>query len=218
MPYSLTNIKEIIQPWAVRNIDPNGLSDFTDTEFLDMVNRVQDDLNVAGAINLERRMQTMSAGDFNFQVQGVIIKVLWIFFKSAAWNDQYWGFVQDTLVFKETPTDDVVIDCEYVRKCEDLALAADELDLPEAYMHDFIDLLKKRMQVEFGQLEEALYLQYLEGFGRLAGRKQHTQKTGGTWRHWFIPEKGDDLYDITDNYVSKDSIYTGVDGKYYIYE
>jgi len=218
MPYSLADIKSLIQPWSLRNFSSDQIHDFDDDEFVEMVNKVQRDLNSYGAINLERRRQTMDAGDFNKQLTGDIVKVIWIKYEDYDYADQYWGFVGDTLVFKETPTNDVVIDCEFLRQCEDVADDTDEVDLPEAYMNDLLDLIKKRMQVEFGQLEEALYYQYLKGLGRDAPIKRHHNRTGGVWRHWFLDEKGDDQYDITDNYVSQDSIYVGDDGLYYIYE
>ena len=88
------------------------------------------------------------------------------------------------------------------------------LDLPEPYMGDYIDLLKMRMKVELLDVEEAAYQAYLEMKGRLSSSKTHHRDTGGVWRHWLLPDKGDNQYDITENWVSQDSVTMDVNGDY----
>jgi len=214
--YLLSEVQNRIQPWAVRNLPPEHLGNFTDEEFVDLVNKVANDLNIYGAINIERCYETLSAGNFNHDVGGVIMKVFWIFYEDGDYKNQYWGFVDDTLVFKETPGGDVQLDLEYLRKCEDVEDLTDEIDLPEQYMPEFLNLVKDQMKVEFGLVDDSAYMASLTAYGQTAARKKHDFSTKSRWRHWLIPAKGDDLYDITENYVSQDTIYlSAVDGLYY---
>ena len=107
------------------------------------------------------------------------------------------------------------MDIEYVRDIEEVADDTDEIDLPEAHQGDFMDLLKMRLKVDLADLEEAAYQAYLQMKARLAPRKTHQRDTGGTWRHWVVPALGDDLYDITENWVSQDSVTADFAGHYY---
>lgn len=202
--------------WAIRNLDEDSLTDFIDDEFFELLNKVANDLNVVGSIHVERYYGKTTDAQTNYDIQGEISKVLWFKYESDDWEDQYWTFILDKIVLKEAPDGQIQMDIEYVRKVENVALTADEIDLPEIYMHDFIDLVKRRMLVEFGKSSEMEYEAVLKLKARSAPAKRHHRDTGGTWRHWFIPSKGDDQYDITENWISQDYLLQDVSGDYYI--
>ena len=215
MILTVADVKARIQMWAIRNIPEERLTDFLDAELIDTINQVAREYNAAAAIHMERYRAETTAAETNYELQGVIAKVLWFYYEDAAWVDQHWTFVLDTIVLEDTPGVGVQMDIEYVRDIEEVTDDTDEIDLPEVHQGDFMDLLKMRLKVELADLEEVAYQAYLQTKIRLSPQKTHYRDTGGTWRHWFIPAKGDDQYDITENWVSQDSVTTDVDGNYY---
>ena len=200
--------------WAIRNIPEEQLTDFLDEELIDMMNMVARDFNAKAAIHTERYYAETEDATTNYEVQSTILKILWFKYEADDCDNQYWTFVDDVIVLKETPGSGIQMDIEYVRDIEEVEEDYDEINLPEAHMGDFIDLLKMRMKVELKDVEEVAYTAYLEMKSKLSSSKVHNRDTGGVWRYWFLPEKGDAQYDITENWVSQDSVTIDVDGDY----
>lgn len=216
MSLTLTQIKEQTQIWALRKFDEDKLGDFDDTELLNIFNQVAEDFNLEAAIRRERYYNKTVAGETNYEMAGVIKRVLLFKYHDTEFETQQWSFAVDTIVLKNSPGGTVQLDIHYLRAIEALADPADEVDLPESVLIDYMDLVRKRIEVEYGDQEEAVYTAYLKTKASMARRGRHIQPIHpGVMRVWATWAGGDDIYDITDQWVSNDSVTMDIDGHYY---
>lgn len=211
-------VKDRIQTWALRNFDPEVLRLFTDDEFIDLINQVQRDMNTAGQVHWERYHRDTTSGTTNYEMPRVILEVAWFKYKSDDWQDQHWSHINDTIVLEDTPDGEIEMDIELLGDTEDVIDDTDQIDLPETMQHDFLDLLRTKFAVEFGKSEEAIYQMKLLQFSKTVEHKRHHRDTGGVWRHWGVPNLGDEQYDITENWISNTNLVADVDGDYYFVE
>jgi hypothetical protein len=216
MPLTLSTMKEKIQIWALRKFEEDKLGDFDDTEHLDIFNQVAEDFNLKAAIRRERYYNDTVAGETNYEMAGVIKKVLLFKYHDTGFETQEWSFAVDTIVLKNAPGGTVQLDIHYLRAVEKLVDPTDEVDLPDSVLLDYLDLVKKRLEVEYGDEEDAVYTAYLKTKARLARKGRHIQPIHpGVMRVWGTWASGDDLYDITDQWVSNDSVTMDITGHYY---
>ena len=188
MSLTLSTMKEKLQIWALRKFDEDKLGDFDDTEFLDLVNQVAEDFNLEAAIRRERYYQETTSGETNYEMQGVIKKVLLFKYHSTEFETQYYSFAVDTIVLKNSPGGQIQLDIHYLRAVEALVDPTDEVDLPDSVLLDYLDLVKKRLEVEYGDEDEAVYTAYLKTKAHLARKGRHIQpihpgvmRVWGTW-------------------------------------
>jgi len=216
MPFTVADAQERVQFWMLRTFQPDALHNFKDSEFLAILNQVARDMNSRVSLWIERYYKTTTDGETNYELQGKILQVLYFGYENYLWEDQYYSFVEDVIVLKESPAGDIQMDIRYLRDAENVALLTDEIDLPDHVISDFIDLVKIRLKVDFGVENEILYHEFLNAWAIKSAGKLHIKplKTG-TFRYWALPELGDDQYDITDNYVSQDSVVMDVEGDYH---
>lgn len=216
MPLSLSQLQTKVQLFALRKFDEDKLGDLDDTEILNIFNQVADDFNVEGAIRRERYYNDTTAGETNYEMQGVIRRVYLFKYEDTDFETQYYSFVNDTIVLKNSPGGQFKLDIHYLRAVEAIANPTDQVDLPETVLLDYVDLVKKRLEVEYGDEEEAVYTAYLKQKGRQARRGRHLQPISpGIMRVWGTYETDDTIYDITDNWVSEDSVTADITGHYY---
>jgi len=216
MSLTLATMKTKLQIWALRKFDEDKLGDFDDTEALDIFNQVAEDFNLEAAIRRERYYEDTVEGETNYEMMGVIKKVLLFKYHDTAFETQYWSFVVDTIVLKNSPGGTVKLDIHYLRAVEALTDPTDEVDLPDSVLLDYLDLVKKRLEVEYGDVDDAVYTTYLKTKARSARKGRHIQPIHpGVMRVWGTWASGDDIYDITDQWVSQDSVTADVDGHYF---
>jgi len=216
MALTLSQMKEQIQIWALRKFDEDKLRDFDDTEVLSLFNQVAEDFNLEAAIRRERYYQKTTAGETNYEMQGIIKKVLLFKYHDTDFETQYYSFALDVIVLKNSPGGQVQLDIHYLRAVEKLVDPTDQVDLPDHLLLDYMDLVRKKLQVEYGDEDEAVYTAYLKTKSRLARRGRHIQPIHpGVMRVWGTWDSGDDIYDITDQWVSNDSVAIDLSGSYY---
>jgi hypothetical protein len=216
MSLSLSTLQTEIQIWALRKFSEDKLGDMDDTEILNIFNQVADDYNVEAGIRRERYYNKTTGGETNYEMQGVIRKVYLFKYHDTAFETQYWSFILDTIVLKNSPGGQVQLDIHYLRATENLANPTDEVDLPDSLLLDYVDLVKKRLEVEYGDTDNAVYTAYLKEKAKLARKGVHKQPIHpGVMRNWGTYATDDTIYDITDNWVSNDSVVVDVSGSYY---
>jgi len=218
MIFLVSEVKDRIQMWALRNFEPGILQLFTNDEFIDLLNQVQRDMNTAGQIHWERYNRDTTSGTTNYEMSRVILEIAWFYYKSDDWTSQHWTFINDTIVLEDTPSGEVEMDIESLGDTEDVLDDTDEIDLPETMQHDFLELVRAKFAVEFGKSDESLYQMKLDRFAKSVPHKRHHRDTGGVWRHWGVPSLGDEQYDITENWIENENLVTDVDGNYYFLE
>jgi hypothetical protein len=187
-----------------------------DTEILNIFNQVCDDYNVEAGIRRERYYRETTAGETNYEMQGIIRKVYLFKYHDTDFETQYWSHVLDVIVLKNSPGGQVQLDIHYLRATENLANDTDEVDLPDPLLMDYVDLVKKRLEVEYGEKDNAIYTAYLKEKAKMARKGIHKQPIHpGIMRYWGTYATDDSIYDITDNWISNDSLDIDVSGSYY---
>ena len=216
MSLSLSQIQDQIQVWALRKFPEDVIGGMDDTEMLNLFNQVAEDFNVEAGIRRERYYMETTAGETNYELQGVIREIYLFKYHDTDFETQYYSYVNDTIVLKNSPGGDVLLDIHYLRATEVMANPADEVDLPDVLLLDYMDLIKKRMEVEYGDVEDAVYMTYLREKGKVAGRGRHVKSINdGVMRHWGTYATDDSVYDITSQWVGQDSLAIDVDGHYF---
>ena len=164
---------------------------------------------------MERFYQKTTADETNYLVQGDILRVYSFKYENAYYVDQHWTFVGDTIVLKDAPDADIQLDITYLREVELVVDNTDEIDLPDQMSHDFLELVKKKLLVDYAGEDEIVYQNALTIAERKSNKKNFYQNIEGVKRSWFIDSKGDFLYDITDNYVGQENVTADVHAHYY---
>jgi len=212
----VSEVKTKIVYWMRRTFDQKTLENFTDAEFLEVLNQVAIDLNSKADLRMERYYNKTTAATTNYELQGKILKILYFGYEAYGWEDQYYSFVEDVVVLKESPDGDIQLDVRYVRDIEKVLDDNGEIDLPDHVLSDYLDLVKEKLKMDLGLQQQQSYHALLSAWAIIMANKTHTLPLkSGTFRYWALPEQGDDEYDITDHYVSQDSIVADVDGDYH---
>ena len=216
MSFTVQNMKDRIQMWAQAHVPPERHRDFNNSEFVSILNTVAEDFNSEGSIRMERYYRKTTEDETNYELQGDIIRVYKLNYEADGYKDQVWTFIDDTIVFETAPDGDVQLDIEYLREVELVVDDTDEIDLPNNMLHDYFELVKKKMLVDYAGQDETYYQQALSIAVSKSNKKNYSQPTGGIRRAWFTDAKGDFLYDITEQYVGQENIaIAALTGKYY---
>ena len=83
MSLALAEIKTQMQIWSLRNLPEDRLGEMDDDEMLDIFNKVAEDFNIEGYINKERYNNNATSGETNYEMQGVIRRVLLFLYKDT---------------------------------------------------------------------------------------------------------------------------------------
>lgn len=230
MSLLLSEIKTKMQPYVLRHIDKNTAEWIFDTEFVDIVNYVQNQLNELGYLNAERYYRKTVNGTNNYEMAGDIIKIRRFKYEDSTYESQYYAVVQSVygsgethegqfysvIVLKNTPaTSETQMDIHYLRRCFDLTVDSDPLDLPDKYIPEFLELLKIKIRVDFGNEDPALFEKYLDYYANKCRAKSNRPdiNEGRVVRYWGrLDATSDLLYDITEKRLSEDHVISGESG------
>ena len=221
MAITYQNLKTRLLPYLMTKLDKGVLDLLVDTDFLRKFNQVASDLNSRAFIRTERfykKTSTTNAEDSdltNYLLAGVILKVMSFKYEDGDAASQYYTFVQDRIVLKVGPTSGIQMDIYYLRDVEEIADNTDEIDLPDEIVDDFEELVKIKLQVDYGNLSNVDYTQYLDFYANKAQRRAHIPKLqGGVRGSWLGMSDDKNRYEIVDQYISLDNFITDVNGDY----
>lgn len=236
MSLSLSELKTKMQPYILRNIQDQTSEWIFDSEFEDIANFVADQLNEYAYINVERYYRKTTSGENAYDMAGDIIKMRRFKYEAADFNTQWYAIVHNvyaagedhegeyysTIVLKNDPTtSDVQMDINYLRRCFKMADDADELDLPDKFIMDYLELLKTKIKIDFGDADPLLFDRDLRIFGdKCVQKNQRPQLHEGRVKRYFggLDTTSDFIYDITEKQLSSDHVSTDLSGNYYWYE
>ena len=218
MAITVNEIYSRLQPFMLAKFKPEVLDLLINSDYVRLINDVANDLNEEGQINVERFTTSANAEDSgytNYLMQGVILNVLDFVFEDTDWKDQRYSFNEDRLVLKES-AEGVDISVLFLRKCEDVAELTDEVDLPDTVIPDFVEILKRRLEADWGSGDNSTYERTLQYYGQKASGKVKRPKAEvpGIKRSWFEQTGDDHVYNITDKYISIDNFVADVNGDY----
>jgi hypothetical protein len=105
-----------------------------------------------------------------------------------------------------------------LRDTEDVSADADEIDLPVFAQFDFLELVKTKILIDFGDLSTDQYDAAIELRIPLIRRKQGNTPLDAirSFARWTGGNSDDGRYDITDQIVTQDSVVALGDGTYEI--
>ena len=212
---SVGEIKEKLRPWAYRKLDQQNFDKIKDDELIDAINLVAQDLNERAEIRKERYNKNAVLGETNYEMQGDILKVYYFYYKDDDWKKQRWTWVGDVIVLKNPPSsNDVEMDIRYLRQVEPVTNTdTDEIDLPAEVLLDFLDLLKTKLLVDFGDAENEIYQARLEFVVRkILMKLPERGLVDKTTFSYYLGINDGSKYDITDFWVSQDSVTVDTSG------
>ena len=220
MSITLTNLQDRLEPYLLVHIPKENLDILLDADYLRIFNQVANDLNLAACIRWEHFYQKCNAtnaedSDFtNYLLQGNIAKIISFKYEADDWKDQYYGYVDDQIFLKVAPDEDVQLSIHYIRETEDIADAADEVDLPNAVLDDYENLVKVRCRIDYGDYKTMTYEQAIEYYAQKCMRKLPRRNLGGVRRTWFDLSTDDNLYEIKDHWLGLENWTVDVNGIY----
>ena len=220
MAISVAEIQSRLQPFLLVHLKPEVQDLLLDSDYLRIMNDTAHDLNEEGNLLLERWNNTGStdlfedSGVTNLLVAGVIHKILYFKYEDEDWEDQRYSHIDDRLVLKDS-ANEVDMDIWYLRRCEEVAETTDEIDLPAETLTDYMELLKTRVRIDYGDLTHVDYQDALRFYGAKASTKipKHAMQNVGIMRHWFY-QNDDAQYNITKQWVSIGNFVADVSGNY----
>jgi len=238
MAITWAEIKTKMRPYILRVVDIETVEWITDSEFADIVNYVADALNEEAHINQHKYYQKSVSGQNYYEMSGDIIVLKQFKYIDSAFQSQQYAIVQipyavgddnegeyySVIVFKNTPTsDEIRLDIIYLRRCHKIDSDADtdELDLPDKVIPDFLELLKTKIRVEYGNADPLTFDRDLSVYGNKVKNKLDVPqiKHGRVRSYWGgLADDPDHLYDITGNQLSTDHVYTDANGNYLWYD
>lgn len=218
---SFAEIKEKLYPWGQRNLPPEDqkwIGD--DDELVDKCNFVAREMNKLGKgeLNQERYNNDTTDGETNYELSGDILEIYLFLYKDASsYKDQRWTWVNDVIVLKEEPDGAIEMDIRYLRDITEITNEdTDEVDLPREALDGFITLLKQMILRDLGIISAQ---QYDDELDRIitdvhSSIPAMAMRDTKIFRHTMTLQVDDQLYDITDQRVSQDSVTVDVDGDY----
>jgi hypothetical protein len=219
---SKAEVQSRLQPYLLVHFDKKVLDLLTDSDFVRIFNDVAKDLNEEAHLNQERwknEGSTTTAEDSsitNFLMQGLVLRVYSFKFESSSWQDQRFSYIQDRIVLKES-ADGTDMDIQYLRDCEDVSLDADEIDLPNQVLMDYVNLVEAYLNMKYGEGDAGTYEEALRFYGQKA--QMHVQhramRDEGVRRSWFDLDTDDNKYDLSDRYwVGMENFTSDASGNY----
>ena len=220
MAISKTRIENRIRPWLTMTVDAERLGMHDADTLLEIFNEVMHDLNREAELNVERFYKltgTDNAEDAeatNYLVQGNIERVMSFRLEDSDWDDVEYSYINDRLLLNQT-SDDAQMDVLYLRQCEELSAASDEIDLPFQVEKDYFDLLKYRLLHEFGGAPIDEYMQKLEYYANKACQRVDRPQAnkGQIRRNWFF-QTDDERYMITNKHATIENWVVDISGNY----
>ncbi len=230
MSISKAKIEANLRPFLLTKINREVLDILTDENFVDIYNDVARDLNTVAELLIERYRKltdlTNAEDDSltNYLMQRPIIKVLSVKYHSPSWEDQFWTWLNDDnnngrVILKTAPTGGVTLDIWYLGDIENVAIDTDDIDLPGNVMPEFVELVKRRILADYGELDINSYEESLIYFSEKARAKNERHLLDGPADVYWFHQSGDTtVYDITDQFVSAgDNVFPDIDGNYVFY-
>jgi len=207
--YSWGDLKTTLRAWALRQLQLDDLKMMDDLELLDIANLVARDINNRSEIKQNIYKQKTVPGTINYTVGGNIVKVYYLKYENSGYRTQRWSIAANTkIVFETDPAGEFFITVNYLRDITELTdTDADIVDLPPEFIRHYIELCKKQMQIEFKLAAPEEYEILLEQkLALMQEQKQRFSLNEGRVFAQTLPGLGDDLYDITDNFVPPDAL------------
>jgi len=222
MSISKARIQSDLQPYLLTRIEKSVIDMLTDEDYLLLYNNVANDLNEEADLNVERFYKVTGADtaeddDYtNYLVQGVISRIYEFIYQGTDWETQAYGFANDRFFLKTAPATGVQLDVHYLRQCEDVSALTDEIDLPAQVGNDYLELLKVKLRVDYGDANQGDYEQALQYYGEKARRrvKNHYLDHRGVKRYWMGQTGDDGVYDITGQWIGLDNFIVDVNSNY----
>ena len=222
MPITYQNLNDRLRPFLLTKLDKGVLDLLVDADFLRKYNQVSSDLNSRAFINTERyykKTGTTNAEDSdltNYLLAGDILKIMSFKFLDTSCNNQYYSFINDRIILKVAPGDAIQMDIYWLRDVEVIVELTDEIDLPPEIVDDFEELVKVKLQVDYGDMNNADYSSALDFYANKARRRAFIPKLqGGVRGYWLGMSEDDNRYEIVDHYISLDNFTASAEGIYY---
>lgn len=220
MSLTVLEAKNKLQPYILRYVPKESAEWIFDSEFIDILNSVANDLNRMTAMHIERyTLKTVE--DINYyEMAGDISKMLLFMYYDSGWEEQQYAILRvsgtpfkSLIVLKSTPDAEIEMDIRYTRQVLEVTdTDSDEIDIPDRFLTDFLDLVKAKIRVEFGNAPLIEYDGYLELKSKQVGRGLDPYGAAEGIRRWWPFEganKDESLYDITAFRVSDDHVIVG---------
>lgn len=222
MAISKARIQSDLQPYLLTRIEKSVIDMLTDEDYLLLFNNVANDLNEEADLNMERFYKVTGADtaeddDYtNYLVQGVISRIYEFLYYGTDYETQAYGFANDRFFFKTAPATGVQLDVHYLRQCEDVSALTDEIDLPSQVLNDYLELLKVKLRVDYGDADQGGYEQALQYYGEKARKrvKNHYLIRRGVKRYWMGQTGDDGVYDISGQWIGLDNFITDANSNY----
>lgn len=221
MALSRAEVQSRLQPYLLVHLPKEVLDLMTNAEFVDVFNDVAKDLNGEAQLNQERFKNTINSTTAedalctNFLLAGNILRIYSFKYESSDCDTQRYSYINDRIVLKESASD-IEVDIAYLRDCEDIDVVADEIDLPNGVLQDYVELLKIKFRMDFGKLAEMTYDQALKFYGEKA--RQHVQPHAlegeGVRRSWLGLDTDDNIYEIRSQWVGLENFTADISGIY----
>lgn len=223
MSISRTRIESDLAPFLLTRIREDVVDLLADEDYQNLYNNVANDLNERAELNMERFYKKTGADTAeddsytNYLTQGVVLKVFEFYYEGTDWETQAYCFASDRIFLKTAPATGVQLDVHYLRQCEDVSAGSDEIDLPFNVHPDYLELLKVKLQVDYGDMSFENYEQALEYFSNKSRLKvkDHYLRSRGVKSYWMGQTGDDSVFDITGQWIGLDNFATDADENYY---
>jgi hypothetical protein len=218
---SRAEVQSRLQPYLLTHLDKQVLDLLTNDEFVDVFNDVANDLNETAQLNQERYLETGSDttaeddGFTNFLLAGDISRIYSFKFEGSGWRTQKYSYTEDRIVLKDS-AEGIVLDIKYLRKCEDVDVVADEIDLPSSVLMDYVELLRVKFRMDYGNYPAGSYEAALQTYVAIKAQQNvpNMYSGSGIRRNWFQQTGDDNVYEIIDQWISMDNFVADVNGIY----
>lgn len=164
MALTFAQLKNNTRPALLAQIPEGKIKFLTNNRLVEVANQVANDLNTKAEIHHQYFYRTTTAAETNYVLQGPIARIYKIKLTDIDFLKRYWARVPKDadgygrIVLKTEPDGDELLEVWYLR---DILVIdgddTDEIDLPEAALFDFLDLVKLKILVDLGVVAQAEY-------------------------------------------------------------
>lgn len=227
MSLTVADAKLRLLPFVLRNVRKELHKFFTNAELINILNKVAEDLNKQASIHIERYYHKTVTDQNYYELDGDVLKMLWFVYPASNYMIQQYSILRVTgtpykslIVFKYTPdNDDIQLDITYLRHVNQVTDSdTDEVDIPDRFISEYMDLVKQRILVDYGDQNPLDYDAYL----RLKAKEVNKALDpipmagkSGVKSYWMGLDNSDDhRFEIKDQRVSESHITANVDGTY----
>ena len=222
MPITVQNLHDRLRPYVEIHVPEENQDRLLNADYLRIFNAVARDLNAYANIHVERFYKKTNATNAedsdltNYLVQRKIIKVFELRYESSAYEDQYYTYINDRLILKVAPEDEAILDLLYLGDTEDASELTDEIDIPDAIVDDYEQLIKIKIRIDYGGLTNVSYEESLKYWANKAQRKKDRPPLGlgEVKNHMMLLDGDGDIYNITNNYIGIENFISDVNGNY----